>query len=82
MENARAAKTHEAPPSARFLAHFRWYICGLLFFATTVNYVDRQVLGLLKPLLENELHWTEAEYGWIVFAFQAAYAFMMPSPGA
>src|SRR6202167_6178977 len=59
----------------------RWYICGLLFFATTINYVDRQVLGLLKPVLEKELRWREADYGWIVFAFQLAYALMMPFAG-
>jgi ACS family hexuronate transporter-like MFS transporter len=62
-------------------AHLRWYICGLLFFATTINYIDRQVLGLLKPVLERELGWREAEYGWIVFSFQAAYAMMMPLTG-
>src|SRR5258708_34817374 len=62
-------------------AHFRWYICGLLFFATTINYIDRQVLGLLKPVLEKELGWRETEYGWIVFSFQLAYAIMMPFAG-
>jgi ACS family hexuronate transporter-like MFS transporter len=60
---------------------FRWYICGLLFFATTINYVDRQVLGLLKPVLEKELGWNEANYGWIVFAFSLAYAVTMPFAG-
>ena len=59
----------------------RWYVCGLLFFATTINYVDRQVLGLLKPALEKEFGWREADYGWIVFAFQLAYALMMPIAG-
>ena len=59
----------------------RWYVCGLLFFATTINYVDRQVLGLLKPTLEKQLGWREADYGWIVFAFQLAYALMMPFAG-
>lgn len=59
----------------------RWYVCGLLFFATTINYVDRQVLGLLKPVLEKELGWHEAQYGWIVFAFQLAYALTMPFAG-
>jgi ACS family hexuronate transporter-like MFS transporter len=63
------------------IANLRWYICGLLFFATTVNYIDRQVLGLLKPVLEKELGWTESSYGWIVFAFQLAYAMMMPLAG-
>ncbi len=59
----------------------RWSICGLLFFATTVNYVDRQVLGILKPVLEKELGWKDADYGWIVFTFQLAYALMMPFAG-
>ena len=53
---------------------FRWTICGLLFFATTINYMDRQVLGLLAPTLEREVGWTEIEYSHIVMAFQAAYA--------
>src|SRR5439155_13919742 len=64
-----------------FGTKLRWAICGLLFFATTVNYVDRQVLGLLKPTLEKELGWNEANYGWIVFTFQLAYALMMPFAG-
>ena len=59
----------------------RWYVCGLLFFATTINYIDRQVLGLLKPVLEKDLGWTEKDYGFIVFAFQTAYAFVMPFAG-
>ncbi len=58
------------PPVGRF----RWTICALLFFATTINYIDRQVLGILKPELSQELGWSEAEYGNIVMAFQAAYA--------
>lgn len=59
----------------------RWYICGLLFYATTVNYIDRQVLGLLKPLIEHDLQWSEADFGWVISAFQAAYAVMMPLAG-
>ena len=59
----------------------RWYICGLLFFATTVNYMDRQVLGILKPVLAREMRWSEADFGWIIFAFQLSYAFMMPVAG-
>ena len=62
-------------------ARRRWFLCGLLFFATTVNYMDRQVLGLLKPVIGAELHWTESDYGWIVFCFQLAYAVMMPVAG-
>ena len=67
--------------AGRTLPHLRWYICGLLFFATTVNYIDRQVLGLLKPVLEKDLGWNEANFGWIVFAFQLSYALMMPVAG-
>ena len=52
----------------------RWVICALLFFAATVNYIDRQVIGILKPTLAAEFGWTEIDYGWIVFAFQTAYA--------
>lgn len=52
----------------------RWLICTLLFFAATINYVDRQVIGILKPTLQNEFGWTELDYSWIVFSFQTAYA--------
>jgi ACS family hexuronate transporter-like MFS transporter len=52
----------------------RWLICALLFFAATINYIDRQVIGILKPTLQTEIGWSEVEYGWIVFSFQAAYA--------
>lgn len=52
----------------------RWVICALLFFAATVNYIDRQVIGLLKPTLQADLHWNEIDYSNIVFAFQVAYA--------
>ncbi|HEY3113121.1 MAG TPA: MFS transporter [Gemmatimonadaceae bacterium] len=54
---------------------YRWIICGLLFVATTINYVDRQVLGILAPTLQHELQWTETDYGDIVSWFSFAYAF-------
>lgn len=53
---------------------YRWRICALLFFATTINYVDRQVLGVLAPDLQRIIGWNELQYGYIVTAFQAAYA--------
>jgi ACS family hexuronate transporter-like MFS transporter len=53
---------------------YRWSIIALLFFATTVNYIDRTMLGLLAPDLGRELSWNESDYGDIVLAFQAAYA--------
>ncbi len=52
----------------------RWLICALLFFAATINYIDRQVIGILKPVLQADIGWTEVEYSWIVFSFQTAYA--------
>ena len=54
--------------------HYRWIVCALLFFAATVNYVDRQVIGILKPTLQQEFGWSEIDYADIVFAFQLAYA--------
>jgi ACS family hexuronate transporter-like MFS transporter len=54
--------------------HFRWTICGLLFAATTINYIDRQVLGILAPHLQKVIGWSEVEYGYVVTAFQVAYA--------
>ncbi|MCF2443827.1 MFS transporter [Dyadobacter sp. CY345] len=55
--------------------NYRWVICALLFFATTINYVDRQILGYLKPTLEVEFNWTESDYANIVTIFAACYAF-------
>src|SRR5437764_4192606 len=52
----------------------RWWICAVLFLATTANYIDRQVIGVLKPTLQQQLGWSEIDYSNIVFWFQAAYA--------
>jgi MFS transporter, ACS family, hexuronate transporter len=54
--------------------NYRWRILMLIFFATTINYIDRQVIGMLKPYIANDLGWTESGYGYIVTAFQVAYA--------
>jgi ACS family hexuronate transporter-like MFS transporter len=62
------------PASALRAGHFRWGICALLFFATTINYIDRQVLGLLKGPLQSEFKFSERDYAAIVFSFQLAYA--------
>ena len=56
------------------VGRFRWVICALLFFAATINYIDRQVIGILKPTLQAEFGWSEIDYADIVFAFQLAYA--------
>lgn len=54
--------------------YYRWTVCALLFFATTINYIDRQVIGILQPVLKQEIGWSDSQYGYIVTAFQAAYA--------
>jgi MFS transporter, ACS family, hexuronate transporter len=64
------------------VGRFRWRICALLLFATTINYIDRQVLGVLAPDLQSRLGWTEMQYGYIVTAFQAAYAIGLLCAGA
>src|ERR1044072_9902760 len=53
---------------------YRWVICALLFFAATINYIDRQVIGILKTTIHDEIGWSEVGYSWVVFSFQAAYA--------
>ncbi len=53
---------------------YRWTVVALLFFATSINYIDRQVIGLLKPTLATDFHWTESDYSHIVMAFTASYA--------
>jgi ACS family hexuronate transporter-like MFS transporter len=56
------------------MTKYRWVICGLLFFACTVNYMDRQVLGLLKPDLSKTFGWSETDYARMAIFFQLAYA--------
>jgi MFS transporter, ACS family, hexuronate transporter len=61
--------------------NYRWRIVALLFFATTINYIDRQVIGILKPFIADDLGWGEADYGYIVTAFQVAYAIGLITTG-
>src|SRR5919197_493424 len=74
MSALPAERAKVAPAAATHRGHYRWIICGLLFLATTINYVDRQVIGILKPLLQSRFGWSEIDYGDLVFAFQLAYA--------
>ena len=69
---AKASVAAGVPATA--VGRYRWTICALLFFITTINYMDRQVIGVLKPVLQNELGWTEIDYGNIIFFFQLSYA--------
>lgn len=61
--------------------NYRWVICALLLFGVTKNYMDRQVIGILKDTLQQQFGWNEIDYGNIVFAFQAAYAVGMIAAG-
>ncbi len=69
-DSSERIETHTASPAG----YFRWIICALLLFGTTKNYMDRQVLGVLKTTLQHDLGWNEIDYSNLVFAFQAAYA--------
>ncbi|MEO7598261.1 MAG: MFS transporter [Opitutus sp.] len=63
-----------APASTSAPSNYRWVVCALLFFATTVNYIDRQILALIKPILDEQLGWTNEQFGAVNGAFQGAYA--------
>ncbi|MGW8257576.1 MAG: MFS transporter [Thermoguttaceae bacterium] len=63
------------------IGSYRWVICGLLFFATSINYMDRQVLGILAPVLQKDIGWNEVEYAQIVTAFHFSYAVGMLGMG-
>jgi hypothetical protein len=64
----KGAAAATSATSAR-AGHYRWIICALLSLATTINYVDRQVLGILAPPLQAQFGWSESDYGWITTAF-------------
>ena len=80
LPDSEPAMPRTSPPARANpvqIPHLRWVICGLLFCGTLVNYIDRGTLAILAHHLQQLFHWTESDYGWIVFAFQLAYAIMM-----
>lgn len=81
-EPSKSVTTGVAPAASSLkrragVGYFRWVICALLFFGVTKNYMDRQVLGVLKTTLQHDMGWNEIDYSNLVFAFQAAYALGM-----
>jgi ACS family hexuronate transporter-like MFS transporter len=68
-------RTVETPLPTTTTQPYRWVVCSLLFFATTINYVDRQILSLLKEILDQQIGWTNEQFGWVNAAFQFAYGF-------
>ena len=79
---ARASKPTVAAQLAHHVGRFRWIICTVLLLGVMKNYMDRQVIGVLKTTLQHNLGWSEIDYGNLVFAFQAAYALGMVLVGA
>jgi len=63
------------------IGKYRWTICGLIFFATTINYIDRSVISFLKSTFTNELHWNDADYTNVEITFKIFYAFGMIGAG-
>src|SRR5688572_25493559 len=82
MRRSDAVITSTGTDSTPTTGRYRWRICGLLLAATTINYIDRQVLGVLAPELQKTFAWSEVEYGYIITCFQAAYAIGLVSAGA
>src|SRR5689334_6680156 len=74
MSDAQITRERELANEQSTIGKYRWIICSLLFFATTINYIDRQILSLLKLTLDSELGWTNAQFGQVNSAFQGAYA--------
>jgi ACS family hexuronate transporter-like MFS transporter len=75
MEQQATSVSAAASTTPGTIKHLRWYVCALLFFAATINYIDRQVIGILKPTLVAEFGWQDERiYAAIVFSFQLAYA--------
>ncbi|MDQ3843379.1 MAG: MFS transporter, partial [Bacteroidota bacterium] len=89
QENNRVAGTalgsdgevKSTPNLAGTIGRYRWTICALVFFATTINYLDRAVISLLKSYLEKDFNWSETDYSNIVIAFQLSYALGMLGVG-
>lgn len=70
----RSDDSEQPPVLETVVGRFRWVILGILFCATTINYMDRFLLGVLKPTIMQDLHWSETDYANGVFCFQLAYA--------
>lgn len=74
MAQTESSRTDSTTPAeSGLVGNYRWVVCALLFFATTINYIDRQILSLLKEILDKEIGWTNAEFGWVNSSFQLAY---------
>lgn len=82
QSTTEAVATSNSAASAAPVGRYRWRICAMLLAATTINYIDRQVLGVLAPELQKTFEWSEVQYGYIITCFQAAYAIGLLTAGA
>lgn len=73
METKLQNSSVGTPTTGQILWGYRWVVCALLFIATTINYIDRQILSLLKEILDREVGWTNEQFGWVNATFQLAY---------
>jgi len=69
-----ATTVNNALPSAKPISNLRWWIGGLLFASTVINYIDRQTLSVLGPYLKTDYHWNNQQFALIVIAFRVAYS--------
>src|SRR5512138_1278923 len=76
MDQTSASATIPRPGTTAPMqvGNFRWVVCALLFFATTINYIDRQILAVIKEILDKNIGWTNEQFGWVNSAFQLSYA--------
>src|SRR4051812_26481830 len=74
MSNTKPRYDTGGSAAVAAMTRYRWVICALLFFSTTINYIDRNSLSQLKSTLQPLLGWTDVDYGWITTAFTCAYA--------
>jgi ACS family hexuronate transporter-like MFS transporter len=81
-QRSRVAGGDAATAPHTTIGNYRWRVCAMLLAATTISYIDRQVLGVLAPFLQEKIGWTELQYSSIVTAFQAAYAIGLLCAGA
>ncbi len=81
FDNQRESGSSPGSSTSSRLGHVRWTICAMLFVATSINYMDRQIIAILKPTLEHDIGMTEVSYGYIVDAFQIAYAIGLLAAG-
>ena len=71
---AESTMPEVADAAATRMGRYRWVICGLLFAATAINYVDRQMIGVLKAPISDDLGWSETDFATVIIWFQLAYA--------